>query len=51
MLKKLCLLLFVLCQLIFFGIRVSATAVRDLDLSISLSEVQRQKISFGAPDQ
>ncbi|WP_251712095.1 vWA domain-containing protein [Lactococcus ileimucosae] len=50
MFKKLCLLLFVLCQPIFFGTRVSATAVKDLDLSISLSEVQRQKISFGAPD-
>ncbi|MEY8459191.1 vWA domain-containing protein [Lactococcus ileimucosae] len=50
MFKKLCLLLFVLCQPIFFGTRVSATAVKDLDLSISLSEVQRQKISFEAPD-
>ncbi|WP_271328124.1 vWA domain-containing protein [Lactococcus muris] len=50
MFKKLCLLLFMLCQPIFFGTRVSATAVKDLDLSISLSEVQRQKISFEAPD-
>ncbi|MBL3716748.1 VWA domain-containing protein [Lactococcus garvieae] len=50
MFKKLCLLLFVLCQPIFFGARVSATVVKDLDLSISLSEVQRQKISFEAPD-
>lgn len=50
MFKNLCLLLFVLCQPIFFGTRVSATAVKDLDLSISLSEVQRQKISFEAPD-
>lgn len=50
MFKNLCLLLFVLCQPIFFGTRVSATAVKDLDLSISLPEVQRQKISFEAPD-
>jgi len=50
MLKKLCLLLFILCQPIFFGTHVSATAVRGLDLSISLSEAQRQKISFEVPD-
>lgn len=50
MLKKLCLLLFVLCYPIFFDTRISATEVKDLDLSISLSEVQRQKISFEAPD-
>lgn len=50
MLKKLCLLLFVLCHPIFFDTRISATEVKDLDLSISLSEAQRQKISFEAPD-
>lgn len=50
MLKKLCLLLFVLCHPIFFDTRISTTEVKDLDLSISLSEAQRQKISFEAPD-
>lgn len=50
MLKKLCLLMFVLCHPIFFDTRISATEVKDLDLSISLSEAQRQKISFEAPD-
>ncbi|MGY0169378.1 vWA domain-containing protein [Lactococcus petauri] len=50
MLKKLCLLLFVLCHPIFFDTRISVTEVKDLDLSISLSEAQRQKISFEAPD-
>lgn len=50
MLKKICLLLFVLCHPIFFDTRISTTEVKDLDLSISLSEAQRQKISFEAPD-
>lgn len=50
MLKKLCLLLFVLCHPIFFDTRISTTEVKDLDLSISLSEAQRQKISFESPD-
>ncbi|MFK4939793.1 vWA domain-containing protein [Lactococcus petauri] len=50
MLKKLCLLLFVLCHPIFFDTRISTTEVKDLDLSISLSEAQRQKISFEATD-
>lgn len=39
-----------LCHPIFFDTRISATEVKDLDLSISLSEAQRQKISFEAPD-
>ncbi len=48
MLKKLCLWLFMLCQPVFFVMQVSATEMRDLDLSMKFSESQRQKITFNA---